>query len=45
MVERAVGEVGEVGSRLACELGDVSTGQLVFAGAALLSAAVLGLAA
>jgi hypothetical protein len=45
MVERVVGETGEVGYRLSGELGDVSAGELVFAGAAGLSAAALGLAA
>ncbi len=44
MVERAVGEPGEVGGRLPGELGDVSAGELVFGGAAGLSAAVFGLA-
>jgi hypothetical protein len=45
MVERVVGEAGEVGDRLSGELGDVSAGELVFGGAAGLAAAALGLAA
>jgi hypothetical protein len=45
MVERAVGETGEVGYRLSGELGDVSACELVFGGAAGLAAAALGLAA
>jgi hypothetical protein len=44
MVERAVGERGEVGYRLACELGDVSAGELGLGGAASLSAAAFDLA-
>jgi hypothetical protein len=45
IVERVVGEAGEVRNRLACELGDVSAGELVLGGSALLAAAALGLAA
>jgi hypothetical protein len=44
MVERAVGEPGEVGYRLLCELGDVGAGELVVGGSALLAAAAFGLA-
>ena len=40
-----VGEAGEIRDRLACELGDVSAGELVLGGSALLAAAVFGLAA
>ncbi len=45
MVERAVGQTGEVGDRLAGERGDVGAGELVFGGPAGLSAAAFGLAA
>ena len=45
VVERVVGEPGEVGDRLSGELGDVSAGELVFGGAASLSAAAFDLAA
>jgi hypothetical protein len=45
MVERAVGEAGEVGDRVPGELGDVGAGELVFGGSALLAAAAFGLAA
>jgi len=45
VVERTVGQAGEVGDRLAGELGDVSAGELLGGGAALLTAAVFGLAA
>jgi hypothetical protein len=45
LVERAVGEAGEVGDRLAGQPGDVSAGELVFGGAAGLSAAAFGLVA
>ena len=45
MVERAVGEAGEVGDRLVGERGDVRAGELVLGGAAVLAAAVFGLAA
>ena len=45
VVERAVGESGEVGDRLSGELGDVSAGELVFGGAASLFAAAFDLAA
>jgi hypothetical protein len=44
MVEGAVGQAGEVGERLASELGDVGAGELVFGGAAGLSAAAFCLA-
>ena len=44
MVERAVGEAGEIRDRLACELGDVSAGELVLGGSASLAAAVFGFA-
>jgi hypothetical protein len=44
MVERAVGEPGEIRDRLACELGDVSAGELVLGGSASLAAAVFGFA-
>jgi hypothetical protein len=45
MIERAVGLAGEVGKRLPCEGCDVSAGELVIGGAALLAAAAFGLAA
>ena len=45
MVERGVGQAGEVGDCLVGELGDVSAGELLFGGSALLAAAVLGFAA
>jgi hypothetical protein len=45
MVERTVREAGEVGYRLVCERCDVSAGELVFGGAAVLAAAAFGLAA
>jgi hypothetical protein len=45
MIERAVGDAGEIGDRLVCELRDVSAGELVLGGSAPLAAAVLGLAA
>jgi len=45
MVERAVGQAGEVGDRLPGELGDVSAGEFVFGGSAPLAAAALGFAA
>src|SRR5215210_1642919 len=44
MVERAVREAGEIRDRLACELSDVSAGELFLGGSALLAAAVFGLA-
>jgi hypothetical protein len=45
MVERAARETSEVGYCLPGELGDVRVGELIFGGAALLAAAVFGLAA
>jgi hypothetical protein len=45
MLKRAVGQAGEVGDRLACELRDVSGCELIVGGAAPLAAAVLGFAA
>jgi hypothetical protein len=45
VIERAVREAGEVGYCSACDLGDVSAGELLVGGAALLSAAAFGLAA
>jgi hypothetical protein len=45
MVKRAVGEVGEIGDRLVCECRDVSAGELVLGGSALLAAAVFRFAA
>jgi hypothetical protein len=45
MIERAVREAGQVRDRVVGELGDVSAGELVFGGAALLAAAVFGFAA
>nr|WP_231379185.1 hypothetical protein [Candidatus Solirubrobacter pratensis] len=44
MVERAVGEAGEISDRLACEPGDVGAGELVVGRSASLAAAVFGLA-
>ena len=45
MVERAVGEAGEIGDRLVCELREVGAGELVLGGSASLAAAVFGFAA
>jgi hypothetical protein len=45
MVERLIGETGEVGDCLAGEVGDVSAGEVVFGRAAGLAAAAFGLAA
>lgn len=45
MVERAVGEAGKIGDRFPCECCQVSAGELVLGGTALLAAAVFGFAA
>jgi hypothetical protein len=45
MVERAVGEAGEIRDRLVCELREVSAGELVIRGSASLTAAVFRFAA
>jgi hypothetical protein len=43
-VQRGVGELGEVGDRVLAERRDVGAGELLGGGAALLAAAVFGLA-
>lgn len=45
MVQRGVGEAGEVGGCLSGELCDVDAGEVFFVGSALLSATAFGLAA
>jgi hypothetical protein len=45
MVQRAVGEAGEVGSCSSGELGDVSAGEVFLVGSALRAAATFDLAA
>jgi hypothetical protein len=45
VVERTVRQTGEVRNRLSGELSDVSAGELILGGPAVLTAAALGLAA
>jgi hypothetical protein len=45
MVERAVGQASEIGGCFSRECCDVSAGELLFGGAALLATAAFGLAA
>jgi len=45
VVKRSVGQAGEIGDCFSRELGDVGAGELLVGGAALLSAALFGLAA
>jgi hypothetical protein len=45
MVQRRVGEPGEIGDRVSGEVGDVRAGEVLFGGSALLSAAAFALAA